>query len=67
MHAVLAFAISYTLLPFTVAVVGPCRLCPLAINPPVSPHFFLAVVNTISSAIHHTKEALVTFQLHFHI
>lgn len=39
MRAAPAFPISYTLLPVTVTVDGPCRLCPLAINSPVSPHF----------------------------
>jgi hypothetical protein len=39
MRAVLAFPISYTLLPVTVTRLGPCRLCPLTINQPVSPLF----------------------------
>ena len=39
MRAVLAFPISYTLLPVTATRLGPCRLCPLAINKPVSPLF----------------------------
>ena len=68
MRAVLAFPISYTLLPVTVTRLGPCRLCPLTINHPVSPLFFwpLSIPSHQHSASHQHKEALATFQLHFH-
>lgn len=67
MRAVLAFPISYTLLPVTVAVDGTCRLCPLAINSPGFPRSSGRCQHQLIT--HHIQqliqERFVTFQPHF--